>query len=79
LLESRDKADVLSALVFLGGRHLAGSDSIRGDGRYAKLFQELMDSPRIHALIDRLSASDNDWIKQAAKLAARPPRERLLR
>jgi hypothetical protein len=67
LLESIDKADVLSALVFLGGRH-----------EYSGLFQELMDSPLIHELIERLGGSANDWIRQAAKLAARSPRERLL-
>ena len=78
LLESNDKADVLSALVFLGGRHLADRNSFPVDGRYAKLFQELMDSPRVRALVERLTASDNDWIKQAAKLAARGPRERPL-
>jgi hypothetical protein len=76
MLESNDATEILSALVFLGGRHLAQAGySGDPDGR---LFQELMDSPRIHALIDRLSNSSNAWIAQAAKLAARPPRERLL-
>jgi hypothetical protein len=70
LLESSDKADILSALVFLGGS--------QADGKYATLFQQLMDSPRIHALIERLTASDNEWTAQAAKLAARGPHERPL-
>jgi hypothetical protein len=82
LLESSDKADVLSALVFLGGRHLDEPQRMSlpepHESKYASLFQGLMDSPRIHALIDRLTASDNDWIAQAAKLAVRPPRERML-
>jgi hypothetical protein len=76
LLESKDKADVLSALVFLGGRHLGERDSYPRDGRYAALLQELMDSPRISALIDHLSNSDDEWIRQASKLATRGPRER---
>lgn len=67
---------MLSALVFLGGRHRAEPGySGDPDGR---LFQQLMESPRIHALIERLTASDNDWIAQAAKLAARGPRDRPL-
>jgi hypothetical protein len=82
LLESSDKADALSALVFLGGRHL--DDAARmslpepHESKYAKLFQEVIGDPRIHVLIERLTTSDNKWIAQAAKLAARGSRERPL-
>ncbi len=82
LLESSDKADVLSALVFLGGRHLDDPRWIRLPGphesKYAAVFQEVIGDPRIQASIMRLTMSDNDWIKQAARLAARGPRDRLL-
>lgn len=80
LLESTDRADVLSALMFLGGRHfvepprslLNGPDK----GMYADVFQELAGSPRIQELIERLSHSQNEWIRQAALLAARGPHDR---
>ncbi len=82
LLESEDKADVLSALVFLGGRHLTEPQrTFAGEpreSRYAGLFQQLVGSPRIRELIERLSHSENEWIRQAALLATRGPRERLL-
>jgi hypothetical protein len=82
MLESADKADLLSALVFLSGRHLAESQrhfsSEPAESKYAWLFQQLVGSPRIHELVAGLSRSDNEWIRQAALLAARGPRERLL-
>jgi hypothetical protein len=82
LLESSDEADVLSALVFLGGQHL--DEPLRRllpgphESKYAALFQEVIGDPRIHALIERLTTSDNEWIAQAAKLATRAPRDRPL-
>lgn len=84
LLESQDKTDVLSALVFLGGRHLSEPqrDSLPGDLResgYAGLFRHLIGDPRIHKLIERLGGSDNSWVREAAGLAVRGPRERSLR
>jgi hypothetical protein len=82
LLESTDKADVLSVLVFLSGRHLAEPRRAfvpeSQESKYAALFQEVIGDSRIHTLIERLTTSDDEWIKQAAKLAARGPRERLL-
>jgi len=81
LLESQDKSDVLAALVFLGGRHLTEPERHLlpepQEGRYGELFRQLLDSPRILALIARLGTSENQWIAQAAALAARGPRERL--
>jgi hypothetical protein len=81
MLESTDKADVLSALVFLGGRHLCEPRRLFDEPReskYKRLFQQLIDNPRIRELIGSLSNSDNEWIRRAALLAARGPRERLL-
>jgi len=82
MLESKDNADVLSALMFLGGRHLTEPRRQMVDGpkesKYAALFQQLVDDPRIHELIEQLSHSENEWVRQAAGLAARGPRERLL-
>jgi hypothetical protein len=52
LLESKDVADVLSALTFLGGRHISERDrnfSLEPHAsRYADLFQQLEGSTRIH-------------------------------
>lgn len=82
LLESGDKSDVLSALIFLGGRHLDGPDRGYGGGpgplesKYAALFLQVIASPRIHDIIERLTNSDDEWIKEAAGLAAREPRAR---
>jgi len=66
LLESKDKADVLSALVFLGGKHI----DEHGESNYAALFRELIGSPRIHGVIEHLKNSDSEWVKQAALQAA---------
>jgi hypothetical protein len=82
MLESQDKANVLSALMFLGGRHITEPQrhfaTEPQESKYAALFQELVRSPRVRELIERLSNSENTWVKQAALLAARGPRERLL-
>jgi hypothetical protein len=82
MLESRDNSVVLSALTFLGGRHL--NEPIRRglpelqESKYAELFEKLMGSARIHELIGNLANSDNAWVRQAAVMAAREPRERQL-
>ncbi|HYL78716.1 MAG TPA: hypothetical protein VEU96_31285 [Bryobacteraceae bacterium] len=82
LLKSKNKPDVLSALVFLGGRHIVEPQRnlLPGphDSRYAELFQHLVSTMSIRELIEVLCKSDDEWIKQAAVLAARGPRERLL-
>jgi hypothetical protein len=82
MLQSAEKADLLSGLLFLGGRHITEAQrhiaSEPAESKYAGLFQQLIGSPRIHELIDGLRRSENEWIKQAAALAARGPRERLL-
>jgi hypothetical protein len=83
LLQSKDKADVLSALVFLGGQHLAGKERMMlpepHESRYAALFQQLLADASIRDLITQLTKSDNEWIRDAAILASRGPRERPLR
>jgi hypothetical protein len=82
MLESKNNSDVLSALVFLGGRHLREPQRVfvgePTESRYSGLFQVLIGSPRIREIIERLSRSENEWVRQAAQLAARGPRERLL-
>jgi hypothetical protein len=83
LLESKSRAEVLSALVFLGGRHIAEKErpifrNEPRESRYATLFEELLSNPRIHELIESLTKSEDDWVRQAASLAAREPRERKL-
>ena len=81
LLRSADKADILSALVFLGGRHITEVRrrfaSEPAESKYASLFQKLMSNARIRELIAGLSNSENEWVRQAAQLASRGPRDRL--
>lgn len=83
MLESRDKGIVLSALTFLGGRHLTEPSRHFApepqESIYADLFQKLIENPRIHELIGNLTKSDNAWVRPAAVLAARGPRDRQLR
>jgi hypothetical protein len=83
LLQSEDKSEALSALVFLGGRHLAEDERqlLLGprESKYATLFQELLARPSIRDLIAKLANSSDRWVRDAAILAARGPRQRLLR
>jgi hypothetical protein len=55
LLQSRDKSDVLSALVFLGGQHLDGKERMMlpepHESRHAALFQQLLADADIRDLI----------------------------
>lgn len=82
MLRSADKPTILSALVFLGGRHITEAQRRfapePAESRYASLFQKLISNARIRELIAGLSDSENEWIRQAAQLASRGPRERLL-
>jgi hypothetical protein len=83
LLQSQDRSDVLSALVFLGGRHLDEHErklhSESRESKYAPLFQQLVTTTAIRELISQLRNSDSPWIRDAAALAARDPRGRRLR
>ncbi len=82
MLESKSKADMLSALEFLGGRHFTEPErhfvSEPQTSEYADLFRQLLGNPRIHELIERLTHSEDEWVRQAALLASRGPRDRLL-
>lgn len=82
LLASQDKADVLSALTFLGVRHIREANR-QFDGEpqasnYAAVFEELLRDSRIRELIEQLRNSPNKWIREAATLASRGARERSL-
>jgi hypothetical protein len=70
LLESLDKTAALSALTFLGGRHIdelqLRSFPETHESKYAVLFQELLGSTRIREIIHHLCSSDNEWIREAA-------------
>jgi hypothetical protein len=82
LLQSKDRSDVLSALMFLGGRHIAEDErGLLSDGqsKYATLFEQLLANRSIQNLIAKLADSDDGWIREAAILAGRGPRKRLLR
>ena len=79
LLESKRAADVLSALVFLGGRHMVETERRfvdKKDGLYATLFEETILDANIRALISRHTKSPSRWIREAAALASRGPRDR---
>jgi hypothetical protein len=82
LLQSSDKSDVLSALVFLGGRHLDEQERMSlpepRESKHAALFQRLLADAGIRDWITQLTKSDNQWIRDAAILASRLPRERPL-
>ncbi|MCH8042908.1 MAG: hypothetical protein IID44_04240 [Planctomycetes bacterium] len=74
LLESKKKVDVLSALTFLGGRHL---DPPRENPRehlekieQAKLVKELRSDQRVGKMVRQHLRSDSKWIKEAAAIAA---------
>ena len=68
LLRSMDKSDVLSALVFLGGEHPG----------YEPLFADLVYTKGVRDLIEQLTHSNNQWIREAAYLAwSGPPKHRV--
>jgi hypothetical protein len=79
LLESTDESEVLSALVFLGGRHIAGehhrSENFPYESIYAPMFRKLLRDPRIQDQIQNLRKSGLAWIREAAELAARAQAE----
>jgi hypothetical protein len=75
LLQSKEKADVLSALVFLGGKHIDELLPGPRESTYVNLYRELAASARIHELIEGLSKSENAWIREAALLALNGPRK----
>jgi hypothetical protein len=82
LLESSERADALAALMFLGGRHLKEPERrFLPDpmgSKYAGLFQQLLGDARIQGLIGKFTRSNDDWIREAAMLAAHPPLGRRL-
>lgn len=83
MLESHDQVLVLSGLAFLGGRHLSEPNRAFVDdpreSKHARLFQKLIESPRIRDRIGILAKSSNSWVREAAALAARGPQDRPLR
>lgn len=80
LLQSQDQADVLSALTFLGGRHINESAHPNTDlptqSKYAQIFKEVLADTRIQDRIQQLRSLENEWVRQAAQLASRGPTER---
>jgi hypothetical protein len=75
LLASKDKTDVLSALLFLGGEHTAKPNmrfpDIPWQSEYAPLISQVKKDRFIREWVRRKSQSDDTWIRQAALLAAR--------
>jgi hypothetical protein len=66
-----------------GGQHLDKQARMMlpepHESTYATLFRQLVADARIRDLITQLTKSDNAWIREAAALASRGPRERPLR
>ena len=78
LLESHNGVDVLAVLTFIGGVHTKPEDASPSweheDISQAEMAQRLQRDVRICDLIARLSEADNDWVREAARLAiAKPP------
>ena len=73
LLESNDESEVLSALVFLGGRHIASehrrTEEIPYQSIYVPMLSKLLRDPQIQSQIQNLRESAHPWIREAAKLA----------
>jgi hypothetical protein len=74
LLESNDESEVLSALVLLGGWHIA-SEHRRIEGFpyqsiYVPMLSKLLRDPQIQSQIQNLCKSTHPWIREAAVLAA---------
>lgn len=71
MLQSKSKADVLSALVFLGGNHIADHPAFAPNrSKYADLFDLLYGNPKIRECIAQLTHSPDPWIREAALLAS---------
>jgi hypothetical protein len=73
-LESNDRAEVLAALIWLGGIHwnpaVAAPDYQHEDMSEARLAEEVRALESVKAAITRLRKSDDAWVRDAAKLAA---------
>jgi hypothetical protein len=78
LLQSEDKADVLSALIFLSGKHIDEPERqlLPGphESNYVGLYKKLTRSARIHDLVEHLAESENNWVRQAALLVTSKPK-----
>jgi hypothetical protein len=78
LLQSEDKADVLSALIFLSGKHIDEPEKqlLPGphESNYVGLYKKLTRSARIHDLVEHLAESENNWVRQAALLVTSKPK-----
>jgi len=66
LLRSNHRSEVLSALVFLGGRHLQAGDDFMLEGaedrKRVELFKQLTHNDGILALVTKLEHSEDPWI-----------------
>ena len=82
MLESSDRAEVLSALTFLGGRHLREPQRHFVPGTTGEQVRGAISGVDWQPAYTRadycLTKSEDAWVRQAAVLAARGPRERLL-
>lgn len=80
LLQSRNKRDVLAALMFIGGQHLdpprKEPDHLLEEIEQATLAEAIRGDKDIAKLIRQHQQSDSQWIKEAASLAAEKLRSR---
>lgn len=80
VLASTDRAEVLQALVWLGGVHVDAKDATVAEtfqvavesDEDAKLVSAVRARPDVHKIIEGLTKSENRWIREAAVLALKP-------
>jgi hypothetical protein len=74
LLDSSDESEVLSALVLLGGRHIASEhrrfEEFPYQSIYVPMLSKLLGDPLIQSQIQNLRKSTHEWIREAAVLTA---------
>jgi hypothetical protein len=80
VLGSENTVEVTSALLFLGGTHVDGTDrTLKLQHGYADAVQQMLGTGRMREVIERLRNSKNEWVSQAAMLAERRARDPFFR
>ncbi|MHC4663716.1 MAG: hypothetical protein ACYS8W_18810 [Planctomycetota bacterium] len=72
-LDSKNRLEVLSALIWLGGRHLDAEtvrENVRKeDKKEAAVYHKVADDPEVGRKVKKLCSSEDEWIKEAAEMA----------
>ncbi len=73
-LKSENAVEQLAALVWLSGRHLRSTDR-RNENTFeesiedSRLFESVRDADEMASLLNKLTMSENSWVRDAARLA----------